>query len=163
MLSRSRSLKCQSRTKYISKINDMKKSFCSTTCISSLALILVFSTNLFSQITTTWKGGAPGMETDWYCAKNWSNYAVPDAFSNVVIPAVSTTSLSSPVIKAGKVEVNTLFLETTATFTVEEGAQLVVFDKAGSFLPSNFQPKGRLFLLDETAGTSAGANATATK
>ena len=141
----------------------MKKSACSTIGLMFTALFLLLNTSVFSQITTTWKGGAPGLENDWNCPKNWSTYAVPDAFSNVIIPDVSTTSLAAPIIKDGKVEINTLFLDTNAALTLEEGAQLVIFEKAGSFLPASFHPKGRIFLLDETAGTSAGASAATNK
>ena len=103
------------------------------------------------------------MENEWNCPKNWSAYAVPDAFSNVIIPDVSTTSLASPVIKDGTVEVNTLFLGADASLTVEVGAQLVILEKAGSFFPPNFHPKGRILLLDDAAGINAGANSAITK
>ena len=144
---------------HTSNVNDMKKFFCSNAMLSPLFLLLLCCTTGFSQITTTWKGGAPGLENDWNCPRNWSNYAVPDAFSNVIIPDVSTTSLAAPLLKTGKVEVNTLFLESNAKFTVEEGAQLVVLQESGSFLPADFHPKGRIFLLNETTDLQAGANA----
>jgi hypothetical protein len=144
-------------------VTDMKKFFCPTSLLTSITLMLVFSSSTFSQIATTWNGGAPGMENEWNCPKNWSNYAVPDAFSNVVIPDVSATSMAPPVIKNCRAEVNTLYMETNAQLTIERGALLVVFDKAGTFLPDSFQPKGHLFMLEEAARTFAGANAAVIK
>lgn len=137
----------------------MKKSACTIAGLVFTTLFLLLNTSVFSQINTTWKGGTPGMENDWNCPKNWSTYKVPDAFSNVIIHDVSTTSLATPIIKNGKVEVNSLFLDTKASLTVEESAQLVVFQREASYLPPDFRPQGRLFLLDGTAQNSTAASA----
>lgn len=137
----------------------MKKSNFTTSCLAILALVLFLDTNVFAQISTTWKGGTPGRANDWNCPKNWSNHTVPNAFSDVIIPDVSTTTMASPIIKTGRVEVNSLFLYTNASLTLEESAQLVIFQKSSSLLPSNFHPKGRLFLLDESTEGSAAVSA----
>jgi hypothetical protein len=41
----------------------------STACT---AFLLTLCLNAFAQKTVVWKGGTPGQETNWYCAKNWS-------------------------------------------------------------------------------------------
>lgn len=135
--------------------------------LAVLALVFSLTTTAFSQQrpidssqrTTTWKGGAPGMENEWNCPKNWSNYSVPDEFDNVIIPDVSTTTQAAPVIKNGKVEVNSLYMDTNAKLIVDESAQLVVFQREASFIPPNFRPQGRIFLLDETSLDPAAASA----
>ncbi|MBK9014077.1 MAG: hypothetical protein IPM82_08280 [Saprospiraceae bacterium] len=104
----------------------------------------------------------PGMENDWNCPKNWSTYSVPNAFSNVFIPDVSTTTLAAPVIKNGRMEVNSLFLETNAFLTVEESAQLVVFEQSGSYFQDNLHLKGMMFIHDGTVEKDIKAS-TATK
>lgn len=124
----------------------MKKSTCPALGLLLMALLLC--TNAISQNANTWKGGTPGLENDWNCAKNWSAYRVPDAFTDVIIPDVSTTTQSPPVIQSGQLEVNSLFLETNAKLTIEKSAQLVVFDPTCSFIPKNVGGKGDLFLLN---------------
>ena len=68
------------------------------------------------------------MKNDWNCPTNWSTFAVPDEFSNVIIPDVSTSTFSSPIIKAGKVEVNSIYIQPNATMTVGKDAVVVVYD-----------------------------------
>lgn len=153
--------------KITQKLTHMKNLHFPNHFLAVLVLVFSLSTNLFSQQrpidssqrTTTWKGGAPGMENDWNCPKNWSNYRVPDKFDNVIIPDVSTTTLAPPVIKNGRVEVNSLYLDTNANLIVHESAQLVVFQREASFIPLNFRPAGRIFLLDETSEDPAAASA----
>ncbi len=140
----------------------MKKSACSIIGLSLTAVLLLLNTNVFAQKTTVWKGGAPGMENDWNCPKNWSTYSVPNAFSNVIIPDVSTTTLAAPIIKNGRMEVNSLFLETNAFLTVEESAQLVIFEQSGSYFQNNLLLKGMMFILDGTIERDVKAS-TATK
>ncbi len=109
--------------------------------------------SLFSQKTATWQGGAPGRPTDWNCAKNWKEGRVPDDFSNVIIPGVSTTTCASPVISGGKVEVNALFLTSSATLTIKTGGQLAVFDNVIGIEHGTLILKGKLIILngkDET-------------
>ena len=95
---------------------------------TALTLIFGLSISLSAQTTATWKGGAPGMEHEWNCPKNWSSYRVPDAFSDVIIPDVSSTTLAAPVIKNGVFEVNSIQVHPNAKLTVEQDAQLVVYN-----------------------------------
>jgi hypothetical protein len=95
---------------------------------AALAFVLACPQILDAQKTNTWKGGTPGRAADWYCSTNWSNGAVPNEFSNVVVPDVSTTTQAPPVLKAGRVEINALVLESGAHLTVGTSAQLTIFD-----------------------------------
>ena len=140
------------------KENIMKKSACSIIGLSLTAVLLLLNANVFAQKTTVWKGGAPGMENDWNCPKNWNTYSVPDVFSNVIIPDVSTTTLAAPVIKNGRMEVNTLFLETNAFLTVEELGQLVIFEQVGSFYQDNLRVEGSVFIINERDGKNTKAS-----
>jgi hypothetical protein len=112
-------------------------------------LLLTLTVTVFCQKNNTWKGGAPGLENDWNCPKNWSAYSVPDDFTNVFIPDVSSTSLSQPVIKSGKVEINAIFIASNAVLTVEKDAQLVVLTEAEGVNNRSVKLKGSLLLLDE--------------
>lgn len=83
---------------------------------ATLLLFMLASTALHAQKTATWKGGAPGRATAWACAQNWKEGRVPDEFSNVVIPDVSTASFCQPVIDGVVEPVNSV--------TILSGAQL---------------------------------------
>lgn len=110
--------------------------------------LLSFFTNGFSQKVIIWKGGTPGMKNEWNCPQNWSTSSVPDEFSNVYIPDVSTSTLSSPVIRTGKVEVNCLFIESNASLTIKKPAQLVVHGIAEGLRKENLILEGSLLVLD---------------
>ncbi len=112
-------------------------------------LFLACTTLLFSQKNNTWKGGSPGLENEWNCPKNWSTHNVPDDFTNVFIPDVSSTSLSLPVIKSGLVEINALTIASNAVLTIEKGAQLTVFTTAQGVNIRSLKLKGKILLLDE--------------
>ncbi len=129
----------------------MKKSTCPA--IGLLLSALLLCTDAFSQIANTWKGGAPGLENDWNCPKNWSAFRVPDAFTDVIIPDASSTTQAPPVIQSGQLEVNSLFMETNAQLTIRESAQLVVIDPLCSFIPKKVD--GDLFLLNTAQGYQA--------
>ena len=118
-----------------------------------LILVLAFSVfqnALSAQITATWKGGAPGRPNDWNCAANWRENRVPDEFSNVVVPEVSTTSFASPVIFSGEVLVNALFLAPNASLTVGKAAQLTVRGHEEDLSDGRVVVKGKLVLPPET-------------
>jgi hypothetical protein len=104
-----------------------------TISINFTVTFLMISTTIFSQQTAVWKGGYPGQPSEWNCPKNWSNFKVPDAFSHVIIPDVSSTSLANPVIKNCSVEVNSIFLQSNAKLIIEKDAQLVVNDAQNGF------------------------------
>lgn len=133
----------------------MKTIFSSTIRLTLTTLMLALCTNAFSQRTVTWEGGTPGHENEWNYAKNWSNDAVPDAFSNVIISDVSTSSLSCPIIKKGKAEVNSLFIEPSAFLTIEKVAQLIVFEDAEGISPSNLKVNGAIILVKEEKAREA--------
>lgn len=120
-----------------------------------LALAIFFlasSMPLFSQKITIWKGGTPGMETNWDCHKNWSTYSVPDGFSDVIIPDVSTTTFAAPVIRSGQAEVNSLTFTSNTVMTVGKGAQLVVHQSTGPLPVENLKLDGILLFHDEIQG-----------
>jgi hypothetical protein len=116
------------------------------TVILSAAFFFYLSTFLSAQITNTWKGGAPGHETDWHFYKNWSLGKAPDEFSNVFIPDVSSRSLAAPVLEKGSVEINSLFLESAASLTIGREAVLVVLTEAQGLEHANVSVKGNLQL-----------------
>lgn len=94
-----------------------------------------------------WKGGTPGQETNWHCPKNWSTGTVPDVFSDVVIPDVSTTTRALPEIRSGEVEVNRLTIAHNAGLSLAEAAQLVVLEDMGGIEITGFRNNSRLLAL----------------
>ena len=145
----------------------MKKSAITTIGLVFTALFLLLSTAAFTQWsniwkgapegTNIWKGGTPGMENDWYCPKNWSKYKVPDAFSDVIIPDVSSTTLSMPVIKDGRAEAHSLFIYPAASLTVAEPAQLVVYQPESAYFRDYIHANGQLFFINEDYAKGAQA------
>ncbi len=103
------------------------------TQLTFTTILLAIATMAFAQNQVTWKGGTPGTPQEWNCPKNWSNYKVPDAFSDVIIPDISTTSLANPIIQNGMFEVNSIMLLSNATLTVEADAHLVVYNILNGF------------------------------
>ena len=118
------------------------------TLFTIILTILAFT--IFAQNTVNWIGGTPGRETTWNEARNWSNYHVPDYFSNVIIPDVSTTTRSYPLIKEGTTaELNSLSIESNARLFVEEGAQLFIYNYAVGLENNKPYVKGIIFLMPE--------------
>jgi len=103
----------------------MKKS------IALLALFSLISLSAHAQITATWKGGTPGKTTDWNCPTNWKEGRVPNEFSKVVIPDVSTSTFSYPVIKQGTVEIASIECASDAQLTTLGNARIIYFDAPG--------------------------------
>ena len=125
------------------------KATCSVSLRISLMFILVMPCILAtSQRAITWKGGTPGMKNEWNCPQNWSPNTIPDEFSNVFIPDVSTGSLSSPVLKSGRIEINQLRLESNSKLTIEKEAQLIVLGQAEGIRKTNLQVNGIFMVLD---------------
>ena len=116
-----------------------------------IAIFTLTTTFITAQTTVTWVGGTPGKTTNWNEAKNWSNHRVPDEFSNVLIPDVSATTLASPVIESGKIELNALMLESNALITIHENAQLIVYGFVTSITNENLRINGSLMILDEAS------------
>lgn len=112
-----------------------------------VALSLALATaGTLAQKINTWKGGTPGRETNWNCPKNWNANAVPDAFSDVVIPDVSTSTHAMPVIRSGRFEANALLVRAGAHLTIETGAMLVVHDRIEGVHAANVRGQGLLRL-----------------
>jgi hypothetical protein len=110
-------------------INSVKKK--SNRMNRSIALIALFSLvtlNVHAQKTATWKGGTPGRKSDWSCPSNWKEGRVPNVFSNVVIPDVSTSTFSYPVIQEGEIEVQSLYTAPGARITIKNKARLIVLE-----------------------------------
>jgi hypothetical protein len=106
--------------------NNMKKS------IVLLALFSLISLSAQAQKTATWKGGTPGRTTDWNCPTNWEESRVPNEFSDVVIPDVSTSTFSYPVIKQGIVEIASLQCASNARLTTLGDARVIFLDDAST-------------------------------
>lgn len=100
----------------------MKATFRTQTLIF---LLFCCITRPSAQTINTWKGGAPGHETDWAYFKNWSRNTVPQEFDRVIIPDVSSNTRSYPVIHNGEVEVLSVTVLSGARLTIEANARLL--------------------------------------
>ncbi len=112
-------------------------------------LLTLSSSILVAQKSVTWVGGTPGSETSWDEPRNWSDHHVPNEFSNVFIPDVSTSSFSNPTIKDGVIELNSLQIESTAKLTIQKMAKLIVYGDADGFYANNFEINGAFIVLDD--------------
>jgi hypothetical protein len=112
-------------------------------------LLTLSSSILVAQKSVTWVGGTPGSETSWDEPRNWSDHHVPNEFSNVFIPDVSTSSFSNPTIKDGVIELNSLQIESTAKLTIQKMAKLIVYGDAAGFYANNFEINGSFIVLDD--------------
>ncbi|MGK0391555.1 MAG: hypothetical protein ACI94Y_004322 [Maribacter sp.] len=99
-----------------------------TLLIATLSLISTFT---FVQVT--WEGGTPSNEKSWSEPRNWSTSYVPDEFSDVLIPNVSSTTFSNPIIKEGVFEVNTIRIESNANLTIKASAKLMIHFSEGCY------------------------------
>ena len=93
-----------------------------------LFLMIGFQVSLKAQKITTWKGGTPGRSTEWNCASNWKEGRVPDEFSRVIIPDVSSNTFCYPVIQAGEVEILSLSCAPTAKLTIQKNARVLIIE-----------------------------------
>lgn len=114
--------------------------------IAALTLIVNLS---IAQISVKWIGGTPGKETSWNEPKNWSNYKVPDDFTNVVITDVSSTTFSNPVIPQGIAEVNSIRFESQGSLTVAEQAKLIVFNQLEELNDKGLEIRGFLLMIKD--------------
>jgi len=89
------------------------------------------------------------MKNDWLCAQNWSTSSVPDEFSVVIIPDVSTTSFSFPVLRSGTVEVNSLIIHSNGSLTISKHAAVVVHSNAEGNCEKNLYGEGQVLLHAE--------------
>jgi hypothetical protein len=107
-------------------------------------LLLLVTVSGYSQKAITWKGGFPGKKNDWFCAQNWSTSSVPDEFSNVIIPDVTTSTFAPPMILSGKVEINSLNMLDNASLTLTKGAILIVNDIMEGVTASKLKGEGKV-------------------
>lgn len=91
-----------------------------------LFVLLALISSFAIAAQSTWKGGFPGQENNWFCARNWSDNQVPNNLDNVVIPDRSTSGNYYPVIAGKQAQVQSLDLHSGAQLTIEPGAQLSV-------------------------------------
>ncbi|GEM_PF-6521266 len=103
-----------------------------------------------AQKINSWKGGTPGQEANWSCAKNWSANRVPDAFQNVIIPDVSSGSGVYPTIKDGGLEVNALILESGAALEIAKKGSLSVITTLERYGSGEMEVNGALFVPSST-------------
>lgn len=89
-----------------------------------LAVICLSLNNLEAQ--NVWKGGAPGQETKWDVAKNWSESRVPDWADNVIIPDISSCSGYYPVINCEVEPIAHLEIQSNANLTILSTGKLVI-------------------------------------
>jgi hypothetical protein len=101
----------------------MKKS------IAIIALFSLISLNIQAQRTATWKGGTPGRTTDWNCPSNWKEGRVPDEFTHVIIPDVSTSTFSDPAISEDTVVIASLEVASNARLRLRKNARVVELDR----------------------------------
>lgn len=95
----------------------MKAQFC-------FLLFILSACTLSAQVN--WQGGAPGHETDWNFACNWSDNRIPDDFDNVVIPDCSARGNFYPVIDTRNARVQSLLVYSGARLTITKHAKLMV-------------------------------------
>jgi len=103
----------------------MKSSFLIFAHLLSAALIFAFNTGSFAQKIATWKGGTPGKPTDWHCPSNWKEGKLPNEFSQVIIPDVSTNGFSNPVLASGEVEIWSILIHSGASMQIGKNARLI--------------------------------------
>ena len=93
------------------------------------AMLLALCTSAFSQKIATWEGGTPGKPTDWNCATNWKEGRVPDEFSQVIIPDVSSHCSSNPVLTGGEVEIWSILIHAGASLRIGKSARLIATEQ----------------------------------
>lgn len=114
-----------------------------------ILLICLETTWVSGQIWTVWKGGTPGKESDWFCDRNWSTSHIPDEFSIVVIPDVSSTSLHYPKIKDGEAMALSLDVKPSSKLIIDKSGRLIVFEHIISNSKNNIANLGTIVLIGE--------------
>ncbi len=115
-----------------------------------LAILFTLTTVCgFSQRTITWKGGTPGMKNDWFCPQNWSSTSLPDEFSDVIIPDVSSSTIAPPCIKEGKIEINSLMIQSNASITIDVDASLTVISHIEGLDTDKIKGEGQLIRRED--------------
>ena len=114
-----------------------------------IAIFTLLTTITFAQQSVTWYGGTPGNETNWHEARNWSNNKVPNEFSDVIIPDVTTSTFSTPIIKNGTIELNSLSIVFNGRLTIESDAKVIVYGYMEGVLEEKVNLKGTLFVMSD--------------
>ena len=94
-----------------------------------ITLMLGSSANLCAQKIATWKGGTPGRPNEWNCPTNWKEGRVPNEFSQVLIPDVSSSTFHNPVLNEGEVEIWSLQILSGATLRIGKYAGLILLEQ----------------------------------
>lgn len=89
-------------------------------------LFALSALSLQAQKIATWKGGAPGHATEWNYPANWKENRVPNEFSQVIIPDVSSSTFSNPVLDGEVVEIWSLQIFSGASLRIGKSARLIV-------------------------------------
>src|SRR5687768_9921310 len=89
-----------------------------TILIITLSLVAL---NGYGQVLAIWRGNCPGHEREWNYPGNWSSNAVPDEFSDVVIPLDVSADAHYPVISGSMAEINSLHIWPGAVLVIEKG------------------------------------------
>ncbi|MBK9985349.1 MAG: hypothetical protein IPP15_23920 [Saprospiraceae bacterium] len=103
----------------------------------------------FSQKTSIWKGNSPGHPTDWHWAANWSTNALPDEFTDVIIPLDNGASINYPHIYKNDVEVNSLFMSLGANLVLDRHEIHILDLHKSYFLNDQIKHKVRLKGIEE--------------
>lgn len=93
---------------------------------AAFTALFLSTQSLHAQKIATWKGGAPGHPTDWNYPANWEEGRVPNEFSWVIIPDVSTSTFSNPVLNGEQVEIWSLQIFSGAKLHIGKSARLIV-------------------------------------
>ena len=113
----------------------------------SIAILMLLSTITFAQQKIVWQGGTPGNETSWDEPRNWSTNQVPDEFSDVFINDVSSTTFSTPIVRKGKVELNSIRIASNAQLTISKEARVLVYGYTLGFTQENVTIEGALLVM----------------
>lgn len=131
-------------------------------CFFAAMMILSFGfqISVSAQKPATWKGGTPGNSADWNCASNWKEGRVPNEFSDVCIPDVSTASGIQPVVRCSVAGVNSLTILSGACLRIEKTGVLDVYGWTEIFDASSIQnsgtfrlPQGNVSLAEKRSST----------
>lgn len=107
-----------------------------------MILFLGFQLSTSAQKSATWKGGTPGNGADWNCASNWKEGRVPNEFSDVCIPDVSTASGVKPVVRCRVSSVNSLTILSGGGLRIEKSGVLDVYGWTEIFDANSIQNNG---------------------
>ncbi len=95
----------------------------------------------FSQKASTWKGNCAGHAFDWDWAANWSTNAIPDEFTDVVIPFDYSSFFNYPQIKRGNVEINSLYMNPGTSLLANQFEIRILDMRKSYFTPDQIKHK----------------------